>query len=486
MRSRASQASHFRAGLIALALAALVLFLGFNKGIPGRHHYTVNVVFPSAAGLLTGSSVHPGSPVRVAGVNIGEVDSIEKGKGSTAIVGLKITDAGRPIHTDATAKIRPRLFLEGNFAIELSPGSPSAPTIKDGGTIPVTQTARSVALYEVLNTFDRATRDDLRGLVKEFAATLDHGGAQGLRRTYRQAPGALRNVAVASEATLGTEPHDLSELVAASARTAAAVDSRRRDLAELITTFDRNATLLASRRRELARSIAGLDSLTHEAPSQLRAVDSATGPLTRFARASEQPLRESPPVLDAALPFLKVADQLVAPNNAPALVRDLRPTVHTLAAIEAPLGDLLSLVTPVTGCVRDHALPVLTSKLDDGQLSTGQRVIDEFLHASGGLVSSSQNFDGNGFYTRYSFGSGQDLVATGTGEQQTFAFGQYQGSRPAKPQQEPPFRPNAPCEDQAPTNLTAPVHNASTRTVARLNGSQMRDLAKLLVGDRSK
>ena len=486
MRRRASRASNLRAGVIALGLTVVILFLGFNKGVPGRHHYTVNVMFPSAAGLLTGSSVHPGSPVRVAGVNVGQVDSIQKGKGSTALVGLRITDAGRPIHTDATAKIRPRLFLEGNFAIELSPGSPSAPEIKDGGTIPIGQTASSVPLYEVLNTFDRATRDDLRTLVKEFANTLDHGGAQGLNRTYRQAPGALRNVAVASEATLGTEPHDLSQLVADSARTAAAVDARRNDLAELITTFDRNATLLASRRQELARSISGLDALTREAPPQLRAVDSTTGPLTRFARASERPLRQSPPVLDAALPFLRVADQLVAPNAAPALVHDLRPTVHTLAAIEQPLGDLLSLVTPVTACVRDHALPVLTSKLNDGQLSTGQPVIDEFLHASGGLVSSSQNFDGNGFYTRYSFGSGQDLVATGTGEQQTFAFGQYQGSRPTKPKQDPPFRPNAPCEDQALPNLGAPVHNATTRTVARLNGSQIRALAKLLVGDRSK
>ena len=44
--------------------------------------------------------------------------------------------AGLPIHKDATLKIRPRIFLEGNFFVDLQPGTPSAPTIDDGDTIP--------------------------------------------------------------------------------------------------------------------------------------------------------------------------------------------------------------------------------------------------------------------------------------------------------------------------------------------------------------
>jgi hypothetical protein len=127
---------------------------------------------------------------------------------------------------------------------------------------------------------------------------------------------------------------------------------------------------------------------------------------------------------------------------------------------------------------------VLQSKVDDGSLSSGQTVIDEFLHASTGLVSSSQNFDGNGFSTRFSFGTGQDLVASGSGEQQTFALGQYQGSRPTKPAQRPPFRPNAPCEDQQLPDLAAPAHAATTRTVGRLDGAQVRRLAQLITGVR--
>jgi hypothetical protein len=198
-------------------------------------------------------------------------------------------------------------------------------------------------------------------------------------------------------------------------------------------------------------------------------------------RAARPPLREAPPVLDASLPFLRRLSQLVAPSAVPALVADLGPTVRSLATLEPRLDDLFALVAPVTACVRDHALPVLNAKLDDGPLSSGQRVWEEFVHASGGLVSSSQNFDGNGFNTRFSFGLGQDVVATGTGEQQNLAFGQYSGSRPTKPTRRPPFDPSAPCEDQALPHLEAPAHQATTRTVARLSNPQLAELARTLL-----
>ena len=47
-----------------------------------------------------------------------------------------VEGSGRPIHSDAFAEIRPRIFLEGNFFIELDPGSPSAPELSSGGDDP--------------------------------------------------------------------------------------------------------------------------------------------------------------------------------------------------------------------------------------------------------------------------------------------------------------------------------------------------------------
>ena len=44
---------------------------------------------------------------------------------NAAVLTMEIKDAALPIHEDATAKIRPRIFLEGNFFVDLKPGSPA-------------------------------------------------------------------------------------------------------------------------------------------------------------------------------------------------------------------------------------------------------------------------------------------------------------------------------------------------------------------------
>ena len=77
-----------------------------------------------------------------------------------AVVTMRIQDKGRRSTRDAQLKIRPRIFLEGNFFVDVSPGSPSAPELADGETIPVNQTATPVQLDQVL---DRAADRHARG-----------------------------------------------------------------------------------------------------------------------------------------------------------------------------------------------------------------------------------------------------------------------------------------------------------------------------------
>ena len=92
---------------------------------------------------------------------------------------MEIDDKGLPIHKDATAKIRPRIFLEGNFFVDLQPGTPSAPTIDDGDTLPVTQTAGPVQLDQVLTALQQDTRKEpaaaARGLGSGADAQADGG-----------------------------------------------------------------------------------------------------------------------------------------------------------------------------------------------------------------------------------------------------------------------------------------------------------------------
>ena len=123
-------------GVIALVVIAILTFLGFTKDIPFTTPYQVKAVFQSSNGL------RPDSPVRIAGVEVGKVKQVDAQDGTdNAVVTMAIDKSGLPLHEDATAKIRPRIFLEGNFFVDLQPGTPGSPELDDGDTITVTQTA---------------------------------------------------------------------------------------------------------------------------------------------------------------------------------------------------------------------------------------------------------------------------------------------------------------------------------------------------------
>ena len=58
-------------GLIALAVVVVIVFLGFTKDIPFTKPFEINAVFQSA------NSIRPGSPVRIAGVDVGKVKEVK-------------------------------------------------------------------------------------------------------------------------------------------------------------------------------------------------------------------------------------------------------------------------------------------------------------------------------------------------------------------------------------------------------------------------
>ena len=78
---------------------------------------------------------------------------------------MEIESSGLPIHSDATLKIRPRIFLEGNWFVELQPGSPSAKTLSSGATLPITQTSDPVQLDQVLDALNTDTRANLQNFL---------------------------------------------------------------------------------------------------------------------------------------------------------------------------------------------------------------------------------------------------------------------------------------------------------------------------------
>ena len=118
--------------LVAARARRIGSYLGFTKDIPFTQGFRVKAVFENA-------NSHPRE---LAGAHRGRQRRQGQGRSGSykdtdmAEVEMEITDKGLPIHKDATLKIRPRIFLEGNFFVDLSPGTPGSPTIGDGDTIP--------------------------------------------------------------------------------------------------------------------------------------------------------------------------------------------------------------------------------------------------------------------------------------------------------------------------------------------------------------
>ena len=119
--------------------------------------------------------------MRIAGVDVGRVISTER-DGDATTVTFTVEGKGRPIHDDAFAAIRPRIFLEGNFFIDLSPGSPSAPELDSGDTIPVSHTSTWVQIDEVLTALQAPVRADLSHLLESYGTALHAQADRGRRR----------------------------------------------------------------------------------------------------------------------------------------------------------------------------------------------------------------------------------------------------------------------------------------------------------------
>ena len=207
--------SVFKAGILALTTLLLLAYFGFTKANPFANPYELKATFRDV------QSLKPRSPVRIAGVEVGKVTKVEpKDGGGAAEVTMELKDDALPIHEDARAQIRSRIFLEGNFFVDIQPGSPSTGELDDGSTVPITQTASTVTLPDILDTLDSDVRGDLQTFLHEYGTVaLQGGGAKAFNRAIPSFEPAYRYGALTNDALLGVDPdRDIQRLLRASRR----------------------------------------------------------------------------------------------------------------------------------------------------------------------------------------------------------------------------------------------------------------------------
>jgi phospholipid/cholesterol/gamma-HCH transport system substrate-binding protein len=469
-------ASPFRVGAIVLIALALIVFFGFTKHIPFTHGFRVNAVFESA------NSIRANSPVRIAGVTIGKVTAIKGQSGSNAaVVTMEIDRKGLPIHKDATMKIRPRIFLEGNFFVDVQPGTPSAPTIDDGDTIPVTQTATPVQFDQLLTALQADTRLSLQRVLDGLGTALTHKptaaedrradpstrgetAAKSLNDAIVYGGRAFRSTAVVSDALLGRRAHDLSRLLRGLSRTTEGLGRNERQLEDLVVAFNRTTAATASQADNLSASIRLLAPTLVHADSALDALNAAFPNTRLFAREILPGVRETPATIAAAFPWIAQTRKLLGPSELGGLAPQLSAATRDLSRVVDASLALLPQADLASKCATRVILPTGNIKIADGPLSTGAENYKEFWYTMVGLAGEGQNFDGNGMYVRLQPGGGDQTVSVGAGGSSSAdrlfanAIPTPLGTRPAFPGRRPPYQPDVPCyTNRLPDLNAAPV-----------------------------
>jgi ABC-type transporter Mla subunit MlaD len=456
--------SKFVAGVIGIVLLVLFVYGGFTKfANPFASHFTVYAITPSS------NSLRPNSLVRIAGVNIGKVTSISSIPGSQAAkLAMDIQDNGLPLHTNATFWIRPRIFLEGNFFVDVSPGSPTAPTVSSGHVFPIQQARIPVQLDQVLSTLQADTRTNLQILLKEYGTGVYKGG-DAFARSIRYWVPAYKYSAIVEHDLLGLQPHDLSNALYEQGTVSAAFNAHPQNLQSLITDFNITALAFARQTGALQNTVAQLPPTLAAATPAFNALNAAFPSVRALARELLPGVKTTGPTIDASLPFINQLRLLVQPSELRGLTKDLVPTVPALANLTNQTIPLMqNQVRPASSCVVQDVMPWSNLQINDSNFNASNGFPQhpayiEDLQLLPGIAGESRTFDANGPIIRLLFGGG-----TFTYSLQPGLFGSLLSPitavQPVPPpnDQRPPLAggdvPNAPCETQPPlTNLDAPA-----------------------------
>jgi len=425
MRAFRSGMSPLRAGVIALVIILIGSWFAFSKDIPFTQTYRIQAVFENS------NLVAPRSPVRIAGIDVGKVVEIGRYRDTDmSVVTMEITDDGRPVGEDATLKIRPRLFLEGNFFVDLKPGTPGAEELPDGGMIPVTQTAVPVQLDQLLTTLQSDTRRGLQDTLIGFGEALDSEptaaddadqdpdvrgltGAQALNKALETAVPALRGSAIGAQSLRGTEPRDLSKMVKGIAGVSRGLARNEGQLSELLTDFNVSMAALASRAPQLEQTVRLLGPTASNLRKGLASIDAALPPTQAFSREILPGVRQTPATVAAAEPWLDQALPFFSSRELGAFLKDITPATQDLARATHESIPLVRESDDFNRCITEVIIPTGNIKVDDGEFSVDEENYKEFWYAVAGQAGEGGGFDGNGPFLRLSAPGGARPLTTG-------------------------------------------------------------------------
>lgn len=358
------QNKSFLVGIVLLALFGGAVLFGLNSthGMPLVERKEVRVAFDDLSGLNVGDDV------RISSTRVGYVDDIELEDGRAVAV-LKIDDPETKLYANAqAARVSDRSGLGQKF-VNLDPGDSMTGPMRDGSTIPVTQTVKSEDVNQLLDVFDARTREEASTSLRNLGGGMT-GHGEDLYALADKAPGILTDTGAVSQALAADAGVPLGDMLASADRLSARMAERSDELALLtdqlgntveafgVDDGERLRSALSRAPETLDTARTALESLdqplenTAFAMRQLRPGASAAGRATPdvrgLLREGVAPLDKVPSVSKEAVPGITSLSTLV--DDARPMSRQLVTTGQSAAPFASVLGDYaLDIVTYYRG-----------------------------------------------------------------------------------------------------------------------------------------
>ena len=338
-------------GLLVVAVAVSSLILSHQRlALPGWVPVIGQNNFALSAEMSTAQAVTPGQgqTVNIAGVEVGEINSV-KLKDGKAIIGMKIKPKYDRIYKDASILLRPKTGLKDMVA-ELTPGTPSAGRLKEGEIIPISQTLPDVNLDEILSSLDSDTRNYLQLLLNDGAQGLgSKEKGRELAQAIRQLEPTARYAREINEG-LATRRDNIARVVHNFSLLTDELGKRDTQLANFVQNSNAVFDTLAQQDtslRAILQKLPGTLQVTQTTLGKVKTLADVLGPTTEdlrpAARALAPSLRQTRPFLRESTPVIR--DE-IRPFVRAALptVQELRPAMRDLAAATPDLTSSFKVV----------------------------------------------------------------------------------------------------------------------------------------------
>jgi virulence factor Mce-like protein len=378
---------NIRNGAIFVVLVAIFLFVLYAKPtVPGFGKTGQEIT----ADVTNGINIRKGStPVRVKGVDVGNITKIERGPGGRGVRVTMLIEKGKgvTVHNDARADFRWRTVLGRNLYVDLQPGSNSAPKLAKSDPIPTSRTTVQTELDQALDPLDADGQKAVKTIITEFDKGF--GSAKAYKETVKNLGPAVNKLGAGLNSIRGTEDGDLQKMIVGTSRTMGALAKNESQLAGLIDNGNVALGVTAARSQDLSNTLGTAPGALAETRLTMARLRTTLDTLDPVAQQLRPGARKLPGAADNARVLLTAATPLLA--DAKPTVRALKPAVQDLLKLTTSGNNLMATANPVLDDAVYPILPYLRMRDVDSKKKEYE-MIGPALSAANGVVGKADIF----------------------------------------------------------------------------------------------